>query len=382
MDTFKSGCLLTMIKIQAFNEADIIGMLSPEILKEIKQKDEHPFFQVYSVCHEGVSTPKLLNEQNARPIRWLRNAVQSIKNIVLKGVKLFKGHNKDNSTNDREPLGEVIQSFEKEIDGKLHHIAITYHPKEKIEEVKKYDVCSQEGIWNFIDSAGELLADSVEKITGIALANSKEQTPAFAEAKRIGFVQCFESDDLNKKGDNKMSDQIIKKEITFTDVKEFIESRGIIPSRLYMLEDIKQDKIFSKEFVELENKITTKDNENKALSGKLLQYEKDLQKTSAGNRLDLFSKELQLTDKQKAHVKKIFDEDLKKNEVEDFTDDGLKKYIKVQSKAYANAIAELPGNKQPANDKTDKLESGDDQTKKENNPLLEEDINLEDINGG
>src|SRR3970282_251702 len=139
---------LTLYRIQAFSQSEILELLDFDTIQGIQQKDPHPFFQAYSIAHEGVSQPKILDDEQ-KPICWGRRAIQSLKNLVLKGIKLFKGHNKDNSTKNRESIGEVVGNIEKEIDGKLNNVEITYHTPEQVEEAKQYDVCSQEGSWNF-----------------------------------------------------------------------------------------------------------------------------------------------------------------------------------------------------------------------------------------
>jgi hypothetical protein len=182
---------LLLKNIKSFNQNKIIELIPQKVYDKIIEKDPHPFFAMYSICHEGISAPVVLNE-GPKKIAWPRKAVQSIKNIFIKGVRLFKGHNLDNSHSGRKIIGRVIHSFQREIEGKLHHIVITYHPPSVREEIKNYDVCSQEAEWNFFDYAGQLVAESIEKLTGIALADSDSQAPAFSGAKRLGYVQAFE----------------------------------------------------------------------------------------------------------------------------------------------------------------------------------------------
>jgi hypothetical protein len=191
---------LLLKNIRSFSQNKIIELIPQEIYDKIIEKDAHPFFAMYSICHEGISAPVLLGEKQQK-ISWPKKAIQSIKNIFTEGVRLFKGHNKDNSHSGRKVIGRVIHSFQREIDGKLHHLVITYHPPRYRDEVKDLDVCSQEAEWNFFDYAGQLVAHSIEKLTGIALANSKEQVPAFREAKRLGYIQAF--DESGKGSSNK-----------------------------------------------------------------------------------------------------------------------------------------------------------------------------------
>jgi hypothetical protein len=165
-----------------------MALIDNDTITKIKATDPHPFFQAYSICHEGTSQPSILGD-TARPIHWTRAAVQSIKNIILKGIKFFKGHNADNSTENRESLGEIVANTERELDGKLHHIAIGYFPNK--EKVSDSDICSQEANWNLFEQAGHWFAGTIDKLTGIALSNSKVDKPAFADAKRLGMVQAF-----------------------------------------------------------------------------------------------------------------------------------------------------------------------------------------------
>ena len=76
-------------KIQALSKDDILQMVSKETIDEIKKKDAHPYFQAYSIAHEGVAKPKVLGDTQAPQIRFLRDAIQSIKNVITKGVKIF-----------------------------------------------------------------------------------------------------------------------------------------------------------------------------------------------------------------------------------------------------------------------------------------------------
>ena len=75
--------MITLVshRVQGFSQNQILDMINPSDLDKIKQSDEHPFFQVYSICHEGTHTPRLIG-QTARPITWTRQAIQSIKNVV------------------------------------------------------------------------------------------------------------------------------------------------------------------------------------------------------------------------------------------------------------------------------------------------------------
>jgi hypothetical protein len=355
-------------KILAFTQNDILNKLPENILLEIKKKDEHPFFSMYSMAHEGVSTPNLIGEK-ARPIKWGRAAIQSIKNIISKGVKLFRGHNTDNSTDGRKELGEVVHSFQDEMDGKLHHMVIAYHPEEVREEIKALDVCSQEAEWNFIEKAGELIATTIDKLTGIALADSKKEQPAFSGAKRMAMVQAFEN-----KGE-KMSET---REVTFHDVQKFIRDNKVFAWQLYTEDDLMDDRKFGnifKEHGELKSKNAEYEKKLPKLEDEIKNLTKQNNLNTAKSRLDNIFESQPQPDKIKDFVYKTFDK--QKEKINDLSDDGLKDFVEMQ-KDYFQTMASLvnPDFKPTDNQKDEKDETvdGKDFTKAENNEFLDEDL--------
>ena len=212
--SFQRNIKLQSFQLQEFTEQEILNLIPRDTLEEIKKKDEHPFFQVYSICHPGISKPKLLDTKDQRPVKWTSKAVQSLKNMVLKGIKFFNLHNKDNSINNREDYGEIIYNFEKEINGKPNHCVIGYFP-DKSKVIDK-DIVSQESIWNIIDNGVDLIAESIEKITGIAMGSSNNSSPAFEGAKRLGTLQCNEEKDYHKfleEEECKMCEKILEEEL-------------------------------------------------------------------------------------------------------------------------------------------------------------------------
>lgn len=381
----QSYCYLQSSRIQAYSQNEIINMIPVNILNEIKQKDQHPFFQVYSIAHEGISNPRLMDmpEEQSKPIHWTRKAIQSIKNIVLKGVKCFKGHNPTNDNQIKEnEVGEVIHNFEKEINGKLHHLAITYHPKDKVEIAKSMDACSHEGFWNFIVTPLEVIAETIDNISGIALIKSNEQKPGFADAKRQGFVQALDADggEPSKNGGGEPS-KTKDKPMNLNDVIEYVKINKVNPAQLgFTLEDIKKDREFNSIFAELENLEKDKqklEDDNKILTEENLKIKKDNQKNTAVNRLEKLSVEMELTETQKEFVKNSFNEDMQ--ELEDYSDESIKKYINIQTKALARALGNNTDTP-PANNPTPPSNTDNtDMSKKENNELLTEDVDLSDL---
>jgi hypothetical protein len=247
--------LLQAFQLQQFSKNEIINMIPSNVLSEIKTKDPHPCFRLYSICHDGISSPKLLTTGKNEKIHWTKQAVQSMKNIIKKGIKFFHLHNKDNSTENRESLGEIIAHSQQEIDGKLHQLAIGYFPPETRERVKDYDVCSHEGWWEFIIESGKKIADKIGELTGIALSSSNEDTPAFSNTGLLGAVQCFEGGEP----DNKGGGESLKREVkimTLKDVIDYIVENNVHITQLpFDIEDIKADRNLGKIFNDMESEI-------------------------------------------------------------------------------------------------------------------------------
>jgi hypothetical protein len=322
------------VKIQAFHmihafseiklsQTEILNNISPNDLSKIKSDNAHPYFRAYSIAHEGISVPKIIGE-GYKKIAWPRRAIQSLKNITVKGIKFFKGHNEDNTTDNREYFGEVIGNFEKEIDGKIHHIVIGYFPDKS--SVVNDDIVSMEADWSFVKNAGKWIADKIDSITGIALGDSSVDTPAFSGAKMLGAVQALEGEKEKK-----------IMEITFQDVQKFVQDHNVWPWQLFSIEQVKADREIGKYFIEFEAKqkklsedlqaITDK---AKAAEDKLKLVEGEYNKTTAKTRLEshLKTNNITLTEKEKLFLDTQF------KTLSDYSDDSLKKFVDTSKELY------------------------------------------------
>jgi len=402
IQTFLEPIILQSVKIQGFSQNEIIELLPANVLNSIKSIDPHPFFQMYSLCHDGVSKPTLLGE-DAEPITWTRKAIQSIKNIVTKGIKLFYKHNEDNSTDGRKELGEVVHSFEKEIDGKLHHVFISYHTPQQKEEAKKYDICSQEAVWNFFRDGKKLVADTIDKLTAIALESSRTEKPAFSGAKRLGLVQAFESQiNNNIEGDSIMPDDgtnvtggepIVprqqnnsnNKQLSFQEWARMKELFNVHPHQLFSEDELKHDRKFGQYFDELDTLRETKKTleeqmkaKEDALSGQIKDLTKRIYLGSAKERMEKIAQNKALTDRMKEFVNKSFDDE--KESLEDLSDEGLESFIDSRTNMFQKVLStidfQLPENTQTGDEENEKEK---DPTKAEDNPFLDEDVEIDSV---
>lgn len=305
-------------------EDEILHRIPYEDLMMIKEHDPHPYFRAYSIAQEGEYSPKIVDE-GYKKITWTKKAIQSLKNIVIKGIKFFKGHNADNSTNNREDFGEVVANFEKVIGDKTHHIVIGYFPDKS--KVVDNDIVSMEADWTFLDNAGQWIAEKIEQITGIALGDSKKEQPAFSGARVLGEVQAL--------GEG-------EKEMTFAEVRQFVIDHNVYPWQLFSIETMKADREFGKLLVEAEAKekkykddMAVLETRAKTAEEKAKTLESNFNKQTAKSRLDaqLKANNIQLTEKEKAFM------DIQFKSLQDLSDDSLKMFITTSRELYKEAAA-------------------------------------------
>lgn len=327
-------------KVQAFHhsvmcfrqitltENEILDRISYSEVERIKKNDPHPYFRAYDLAQEGEYSPKILGE-DPKSTKWPKKAIQSIKNLVLKGIKFFKGHNEDNSTENRKPLGEIVADYQTEIDGETHHIIIGYFPEKGA--VVDGDIISMEADVTFFDYAGKWIADKIDSITGIALGSTKNgEYPAFTGSHMLGAVQALEKE--ISMPDEKMN---------FYKLKEYVKEFNVFPHQLFSVDELKQDREFGKFFIEFETKEKKYTEDLKAIEDraktaeeKLKTIETDYNKNTALIRMENYLKanNIILTPTEKKFIDSIF-----KTET-DFSDEGIKKFVD-KSKALYKEMA-------------------------------------------
>jgi len=277
--------------------------------------------QAYTLAHEGVSRPKVLGEGN-QILKWPRAVIRRIAEKIKEGTKFFLGHGADNSHDGRESVGEVVSSFLKEIGGRLSHIIVGHFPDAK--KVQNMDVCSMEAD---VYTDQENTVGDINEISGIALGSSDGESPAFPGAIRLGTVQCFEDDESEQNPVKKE-----KKQMTFEEVKQAVRAMNIFPNQLYDVDDLKNDRVFSKVFTEVESLRTSNEKlkaENEDIQNKSKEAIRQLDVTKATKTLDAHLENL--TDKQKEFIKKRFSPEKQ----EDLSEDGLKRFVEDSKKEFA-----------------------------------------------
>lgn len=193
----------------------------------------------YTIAEEGESHPVVLGE-GSQKLLWPRAVIRRVKEVVTSGTKLFNRHNSDNSHEGRNSVGEVVTSFTKEIGGKLRTIAVACMEKA---DALVYDICSIEA--EVYEDNG--IVCDVDQVTGIAVSNSKTDSPAFRNAKRMQTVQCFNDpkEELSdKSGEDKnmpiTQDDLMTAPLSM--IKQAVVSREVHPSQLFELSAYENDK--------------------------------------------------------------------------------------------------------------------------------------------
>jgi len=265
-----------MNKIQGYRSKTV--NVSQKTIDKIKRVDNNPFFTEYVLIHSGEAEPNILGEQS-KPIIWSKLAIQSFYQSIKTRIKAFINHNKDNSTENRQNYGELVEKrIDKLDDGTLAVIGIFYHTAQQKKQVEYLDVISHEGKWEFEERDGKLHAKECDQVTGFALGSSKESTPAFKNAVKIGAVQCMAQDSLLDHLDNSIEIKE-KKEMNINDVIKFIADNGITPSKLFAYETIKEDPKFSKNLQEYDKKLADEKAEKEKIIVEKTELSKKLQET-------------------------------------------------------------------------------------------------------
>jgi len=173
-------------------EMDPMEILPPTVLAEIKKTDPHPFFAVYDVGGEGISTGTL-NNKKERKI-WSFAAIKELaRKLKEAAVGIIIGHNKLNE--DTKPkYGRLVYAFTKTIQNSLHAIAVAHISDPSIIsqiKSKELDVCSIEGdvVLARETPQSNWFIKSIDKIQNLALGSSSVTSPGFVGAGILATIQ-------------------------------------------------------------------------------------------------------------------------------------------------------------------------------------------------
>ena len=328
---------------------ELKAAIPKKTLESVKGKG---IFQAYTLAHEGKSQPKVLGSGD-QILKWPRSVIQKLAQTIKTGIKFFVGHGDTNDHTNRESVGEIVASFVKEIGGKVSNIIIGHFPDE--DKVINMDVCSMEA--NVYTDEENIVGD-INDVSGIALANSDSNSPAFAGAFRLNSVQCFEIQAKKPgEGDKNMPDPI-----TFEQVRAAVKSMNIFPHQLFDENDMLKDNQFSKLY-DNEFKLTSENErlskENTEIKDKNKEALRSVDVKNAQSQIKEFLKE-GFTEKQSKFITDRF----KPESMDDLTETGINKFIEGAKKDFADTakffgVAEKAGEgKKPGDPNQETEEAG------------------------
>lgn len=299
--------------------------------------------KIFCLAHEGFSKPRVGDE--IRALRWSRLAIRRLTDRIKEGTKFFIGHKKANSDERREPVGEILKSFVKPIEGKLSSVIVGHFPNSR--KINKMDVCSVEADVEIRDDS----IDDIDDVSAVALGSSKKESPAFAGAKLLATVHCFtdiENDDSDDDEDEpqkkKKDDEMAKENITLDDIREGVKKLNVHPSQLYDTDMIKKDT----EFADVFSNMDKLNKENEKLKKDLETTKKQTNVETAKSRMEPLLKDA--TDKQKTFILGRFNPE----NHNDLSDDGLKKYVDGAKKDFAEVSKLFGGEKSEQTEQTER----------------------------
>jgi hypothetical protein len=224
-----------------------------------------------------------------------------------------------------------VATIEKEIGGRLNHIVIGHFPNSQ--DVKNMDVVSMEAV---VDTDENNVVTAIRNISGIAMASSDKESPAFPGAVRLAQIQAFEN--VNQEGETLDNSNLLEKEkkmeITFHDIQKAVKEMNVFPHQLFNEDTLRADRVFGKI---LDERDELKGN-NEALKTELEKAQENVKavgrKAQIVDAKELFNLALEqgnLTSKQKAFIKAK----AKIESLEDLSETGVSGYIDSLTNDYA-----------------------------------------------
>ena len=198
MTTFPHGAIRFHAALQEMAADEIMEMVGESTLNKLRASDPNPLIKAFVVGHEGESRGNLVGVGNVIK-RWIKTMIRALGSKIKAGLQLFQGHAETNETAGRTPIGEVVGTKLKEIDGR-ESIIVACHIKPEFRDLP-LDVASVETTVDYKsvgDGTIEILG--VSDVTGIALGSSQMQKPGFSGATLLGQLQAFVLEHTDKQG--------------------------------------------------------------------------------------------------------------------------------------------------------------------------------------
>ncbi len=322
-------------KILHMAQEEILTIIPKDTIARIKQSDPNPEFRVYCIGHEGEANPQILSygQKIAMALKYVKDMVVKIADKLQFGTPIFHQHAGANTSDGREQIGEVVGKAVRTIQNRISALAAVYlYPQYR---KMPLDIASIESINVFVpksNSAAEVI--DVREVTGIALASSATERPAFAGATLLGAIQALRGAETMTKEEIreavremklKPMDLFEKSDIVATDVYQDLETKrkneeGFARRKEKELQD-EHEKV-----IDLNKKLDDANGKVKNLTQKVntTTAKTHIETSLAGRKLDPKEREFILKNAQKFASDKEGDEF--KQDVERFVDGQVKEF--------------------------------------------------------
>lgn len=363
-------------KILNMAQDEIRALIPQDTIDRIKKTDPNPEFRVYCVGHEGEAQPQILDfgTKVSKALTYVKEMVMKIADRIQFGTPIFHSHAGANTSEGREQIGEVVSKAIRNIGNKVSALAAVYlYPKYRAMQL---DIASIESICVYVPkSATSADVIDVEQVSGIALASSATEKPAFPGATLLGVIQAMRGAETMTKEEIKAA--IKEGNFKITDIFDATEIVDSEPAQEAKKKEREYGKRKEKEFneehekvIDLQKKHDEQVNRNKELTLKV-------NTTTSKTLVDASITARKLSEKQKAFIAKNIpafrsdkeDEELKQD-VEKFVDAQLKEFEDTAKLFGVDVSKETPAAGTPPADGKGATGDGKDMTLPENNDLI------------
>jgi len=329
-----------LARVLAMAESEILGMVSPRAIRDIKREDPSPRLMAFVVGQEGEARPTMLGIGTTVQ-RWFTSAIERLTDRLMLGTPAYYEHTHPQERN-RQPIGEIVGKALRHIKGTLSSIAVTYiFPMFRDLPL---DIASVEAsILMPTDTREFDVTDlDVKEVTGVALGHSSTNNPAFPGATLLAQLQAF-AEKIPEQGD--------QTNMTLDEIKKAIQEGKHKPSDIFSPKELTSDPVIAdyvdekttnlkgyqvRKLQEVDQKVETLEKEKKELMTKVEAHEKTIAKGRAKETFDKVIVErpkLKEDGRLLKFVQKAFEKSFDpkkeaelKKEIDEFVDSQVKEY--------------------------------------------------------
>ena len=211
---------------------EILSMIPPFVLEDIKRRDPKPLFKAFVVGQEGQAAATWVGVGKIVKT-WFADAIGKLARRIFVGMRLFHNHAPTNEQEGRIEIGEVAGTRTKNVDGKFSAIIAAYiYPEYKTLPLNVASIEADITI-DSLDPNSDVRAVDVENVSAIALGDKAKNNPGFPGAELLGQLQAYEESYQiqSNKGAN----------MELQEVKDFLKERGLKPSDVFGKVEISDD---------------------------------------------------------------------------------------------------------------------------------------------